>query len=278
MIKVDKQSVTNIVKNSSYSEINSKAAEMSFYLLLSLFPFLIFTISSLAYIPTIHLNKYINLLQSIMPESAYDIVSSMIYSAIDNRSMSLLITSFFLTVWASSRAVTALIKGINKSYNITETRSYFKVLIISLVFTIVLLLLIFSSIILLVYGEKIGLFIFEFIGLDNYFIKVWNFCRYSVGISTVIIILVNLYRYTPNKKISLKEAVPGAVVSTFGWLLVSFLYSYYTNSYARYEVIYGSIGGIIVLITWLYLSSWSILIGIEVNARLYFKKTSRLYT
>ncbi|MEF9992669.1 MAG: YihY/virulence factor BrkB family protein [Romboutsia sp.] len=271
MLKVDKKSIKNIVKESNYSQINSKAAEMSFYLLLSLFPFLIFTISSIAYIPIIQWDKYIYLLQNIMPESAYDMVSSMIYSAIANRSISLLITSFFLTVWASSRAVTALIKGINKSYNIMETRSYIKIFVIALIFTIVLLLLIFSSMIFLVYGEKIGSFLFNLIGLDKIFIKVWNICRYTIGISTVIIILLNLYRYTPNKKISLKEAIPGAVVSTFGWIFISLSYSYYTNSYARYELIYGSLGGIIVLITWLYLSSWSILIGVEVNARLYFK-------
>lgn len=275
MITVKKDSIINVIKHSNIGEINSKAAEMSFYLLLSLFPFLMFSISSIVYIPIIHLNKYIMILENIMPESAYDLVSSLIYSAIDNRSMSLLITSFFLTVWASSRAVRSLIKAMNQSYRIKETRSYFKTIFISLIFTIGLLLMIFTSMIFLVYGEKIGFFIFGLIGLDNFFIGVWNICRYSVGISTVIIILVCLFRFTPNKKIKIKEAMPGAIVSAFGWLIVSFSYSFYTNSYARYEMIYGSIGGIIVLITWLYLSSWTILLGSEVNAKLYYRRNCR---
>ena len=130
MITVKKDSIINVIKDSNIGEINSKAAEMSFYLLLSLFPFLMFSISSIVYIPIIHLNKYIMILENIMPESAYDLVSSLIYSAIDNRSMSLLITSFFLTVWASSRAVRSLIKAMNQSYRIKETRSYFKTIFI----------------------------------------------------------------------------------------------------------------------------------------------------
>lgn len=275
MIKVEKDSIINIINKSNFGEINSKAAEISFYLLLSLFPFLMFMISSIVYIPIIHLNKYIALFENIMPESAYDLISILITSAIDNRSISLSITSFFLTVWASSRAVRALIRAINKSYRIKETRSYIKRMIISLIFTVGLLLLIFSSIIFLVYGEKIGFFLFGLIGLDNFFITIWDICRYSVGISTVIITLVCLYRFTPNKKVSIKDAMPGAIISTFGWLVVSFSYSFYTNSYARYEMIYGSIGGIIVLITWLYLSSWTILLGIEVNSLLYYRRNCR---
>ena len=276
MIKISRLGIIiNVIRESNYSEINSKAAEMSFYLLLSFFPFLMFTISSIVYIPMLHLNKYIAVFQNMMPESAFRLVYSIINSAMDNRSLSFIIMSFFLTVWTSSRAVRAIIRGANKSYNVKETRSYVKVFIIALLFTVVLLLLIFSSMIFLVYGEKIGYFLFGFIGLDNLFFNVWTVCRYTIGVSTVIIILTSLYKYTPNKKISLKEATPGAITATIGWIVVSFSYSYYSNYYANYEMIYGSIGGIIVLMTWLYLSSWAILIGCEVNARLYYRGKNR---
>lgn len=272
MLKVEKRNIANVLQTSNYTEINSKAAEMSFYLLLSFFPFLIFTISSIVYIPIIHLNKYIRLLENIMPSSAFNLISSIIQSAIDNRSLSFLIMSFILTLWTVSRSVKAFIRTINKSYRVKETRNFFKVCSIAFLFTIILLLLIFSSMIFLVYGEKIGYIIFKLIGLNRIFIRVWNICRYTIGITTIIIILISLYTYTPNKKVYIKDAIPGALVSTFGCLLVSFIYSYYSNNYTNYEVIYGSIGGVIALLTWLYLSSWAILIGSEVNAKLYFRK------
>ena len=135
-----------------------------------------------------------------------------------------------------------------------------------------LILLIFISVIFLVFGESLGSFLFNLIGLDKYFMYIWNLCRYIIGISTVIIILTNLYKFTPNKKLSFKQVIPGAVVSTFCWIIVSLCYSFYANNFARYDIIYGSLGGIIVLMTWVYLSSWTILIGCEINARLYKRK------
>lgn len=277
MIKIDSSNVINTIKKeSNYAEINSKAAEMSFYLLLSFFPFLIFTISSIAYTPILHLNKYISIFQNMMPESAFQITLSIINSAMENKSLSFIITSFVLTLWTSSRAVRGIIRGANNSYKVKETRSYIKVMFIGLFFTVILLVLIFSSMIFLVYGEKIGYLIFGFIGLDNIFMNVWNICRYTIGVSTIVIILVSLYKYTPNKKIKIKDAIPGAVIATFGWIIVSLSYSYYSNYYANYEVIYGSIGGIIVLMTWIYLSSWMMLVGAEINAKLYFRKSNKV--
>lgn len=261
-----------IMEYSNYREINSKAAEISFYLLLSLFPFLIFTISLVVYAPLIKLSKYIFVLDKMLPSSIFKIVSALTQSAIDNRSFNFLILSFILAMYTMSRAVLCLIRGMNKSYNIRETRPYFEVLFISLVFVIMLLVLIFISMIFLVFGENLGSFLFNLIGLDQYFMYIWNLCRYIIGIVTVIIILMNLYRFTPNKKLTFKEVMPGAVVSTFCWIIASFCYSFYSSNFARYDIIYGSLGGIIVLMTWVYLSSWTILIGCEINARLYKRK------
>ncbi|WP_455537968.1 YihY/virulence factor BrkB family protein [Terrisporobacter sp.] len=278
-----KKTLNNKIKNynkkikffmeySNYKVIKSKAAEMSFYLLLSVFPFFIFTISLVVYTPIIKLSRYIYILKEIMPTSAFYIVSSLVQSAIENRSFSFLISSFALTMYTMSRAVVSLIRGMNKSFNIRETRPYFEVLFISLVFVIMLIVLIFISMIFLVFGENLGAFVFNLIGIDKYFIHIWDLCRYIVGITTVIIILTNLYKFTPNKRLTFRQVIPGAVVSTLCWLVVSFAYSFYSNNYARYDVIYGSLGGIIVLMTWVYLISFSILIGCEINARLYKKK------
>ena len=257
---------------SNYKEINSKAAEISFYLLLSIFPFLIFTISLVVYAPIIKLSKYILLLKKIIPDSVFNIITSLVSSAIENRSFSFLILSFILAMYTMSRAVQSLIRGMNKSYNIRETRPYFEVLFISLVFVVMLIVLIFTSMIFLIFGESLGAFLFKLIGLDQYFMYIWNLWRYIIGIITVIIILMNLYRFTPNKKLTFKQVVPGAIVSTLCWLLATFFYSYYANNFAKYDIIYGSLGGIIVLMTWVYISSWTILIGCEINARLYKRK------
>jgi len=272
MKKLNKKYISYIIKKSNYIEINSKAAEISFYLLLFIFPFLIFTISIVVYIPTFTLNKSILIIKNIIPESAFNITISIINSAMENKNLGFLISSFIFTLWTSSRLIRTLIRWMNKSYNVKETRSFIKVSIISFIFTLSILGVIFSSTILLVFGKFLGDFIFNLIGLDSIFIYIWNVLRYIVGIFTIIIIMINLYKYTPNKKLKIKDVIPGSIISTLVWLSISFFYSYYANNFSNYEIIYGSLGGVIILITWLYLSSWSILIGLEVNVQLYFKK------
>ncbi|CEJ73868.1 membrane-associated ribonuclease BN-like (Rbn) [[Clostridium] sordellii] len=261
-----------IYKRINLNDINSRAAAMSYYLLLSIFPFLIFMINLLGFIPIIHINKFLYSFDDLIPRTAFIMVQSIIDSAVSQKSISLTVMSFTFTLWSSSRAVRVFIKGINKSYNVLETRSFFKLIIISFYFTVELIVLIVSSMVFLLYGEKVGYVIFKFLGLSKIFIPTWNLFRYSFVIAITIWIVSSLFRYGPNKKIPLIEAMPGAILSIFGWILVSVVFSFYTNNFSNYQVIYGSIGGIIALLTWFYLSSWIMLLGCEVNALIYYRR------
>ncbi|WP_373601110.1 YihY/virulence factor BrkB family protein [Paraclostridium bifermentans] len=261
-----------IYKKININDVNSRAAAMSYYLLLSIFPFLIFMINLLGYIPIIHINKFLHSFDDLIPRSAFAMIESIITSAISEKSISLTVMSFAFTLWSSSRAVRVFIKGINKSYNLNETRSFLKLLLVSFYFTIELIVLIVSSMVFLLYGEKVGYLIFKFVGLSKIFIPIWNLIRYSFVIAITIWIVTSLFRYGPNKKITIIEAMPGAVLSIFGWILVSVVFSFYTNNFSNYQVIYGSIGGIIALLTWFYLSSWIMLLGCEINAYIYYKQ------
>ncbi|AUN16022.1 hypothetical protein RSJ16_10120 [Paraclostridium sordellii] len=261
-----------IYKRINLNDINSRAAAMSYYLLLSIFPFLIFMINLLGFIPIIHINKFLYSFDDLIPRTAFIMVQSIIDSAVSQKSISLTVMSFTFTLWSSSRAVRVFIKGINKSYNVLETRSFLKLIIISFYFTVELIVLIVSSMVFLLYGEKVGYVIFKFLGLSKIFIPTWNLFRYSFVIAITIWIVSSLFRYGPNKKIPLIEAMPGAILSIFGWILVSVVFSFYTNNFSNYQVIYGSIGGIIALLTWFYLSSWIMLLGCEINALIYYRR------
>lgn len=244
---------------------------MSYYLLLSIFPFLIFMINLLGYIPIIHINRFLYSFNDLIPNSAFAMIESIINSAISDKSISLTVFSFIFTLWSSSSAVRVFIKGINKSYNLKETRSFFKLMLISFYFTVELIVLIISSMVFLLYGEKVGYIIFKFLGLSKLFMPTWNLFRYSFVIAITIWIVSSLFKYGPNKKINLVETMPGAILSIFGWILVSVIFSFYTNNFSNYQVIYGSIGGIIALLTWFYLSSWIMLLGCEINALIYYR-------
>jgi membrane protein len=261
--------IKNIYNRFSYHMVSSRGAEISFYLLLSFFPFLIFLITLISYIPVIHLNIYV--FSKFMPSSAYNIVLYIVNKAVSERSINFLILSFFMMIWSSTNGVRALIRGINKAYDLRESRSYFKVSTISLVFTAEIIFLIVFSLGLIIYGEKLGVFIFQFFGLERMFLFIWNSMRYIIWLLAMVFVFVSLYLYTPNHKISMGNAIPGAIVATIGWIIVSLIFSYYANNYGNYSLLYGSIGGIIALLSWIYLSSVIILIGAEVNAVFYFR-------
>lgn len=268
-----------IYKKININDINSRAAAMSYYLLFSIFPFLIFLINLLSYMPLIHINKFLYSFNDLIPNSAFAMIESIINSTIADKSIGITIFSFIFTLWSSSRAVRVFIKGINKSYNLKETRSFIKLLFISFYFTVELIVLIVSSMVFLLYGERVGYIIFKFLGLSKLFIPIWNLLRYSFVCAITIWILSSLFRYGPNKVINLIEAMPGAILSIVGWILVSVIFSFYTNNFSNYQIIYGSIGGIIALLTWFYLISWIMLLGCEINALIYYsnKNLKRFY-
>lgn len=273
---INREKLNHLFARLNYSRLSSKSAEVAFFLTMSIFPFLMFTVSIVAYVPILQITKYVAMLEKVIPVKAIGFVDLVVNSAVDKRNTHYMIVSFCLTMWTFSRAVKALIKGMNTSFYSPETRSFLKVMMISMIFTLMLLLLIFSSMILLVYGEKIGIVVFSFLGFDKMFFNLWNITRYAVGTITTIIIFTLLYKYTPNIKLSVKMVAPGAIFATFGWFLMSYLYSYYTNNFSNYSAIYGSFREIIVLLTWLYFSSWVIVVGYEINAKLYRRRKRRL--
>lgn len=258
-----------------YDMIPSKGAETSFYLLLSFFPFLIFLITMISYIPLIHLNLYIDWLSKVMPTNAYSIVNYIINKAISDKSTNLLIVSFVITFWSATSGVKAIIRGINRAYDQEETRSYFKVTAISILFTFEIVLLITFSLVLVVYGHKISVLVIDFFGLNSVILFILNWTRYLTAVITIFLIFLSLYKYTPNQRLCLKDILPGTLISAFGWILSSMIFSYYANNFVNYRLLYGSIGGIIALLSWLYLSSMVILIGAEVNATFYFRKYNK---
>ena len=253
----------------NYSETCSKAAEVAFFVTLSIFPFFMFTVSAVAYIPWLQTSGYIQIINEIVPVRARDFIQLIVKAAINNRNMRYLFVSFIMTMWTFSRVIKALVKGMNRAYLSPETRTFIRTTIMSFLFTIMLIILIFMSMILLVYGEKIGHVIFSFIGFDRLFINIWNITRYLIGAISTATFFCLLYKVTPNIKLKIKMVMPGAVFSTLGWFLMSYMYSFYTNNFGSYKAIYGGLEEVIVLLTWIYFSSWVIVLGYRINASIY---------
>ncbi|MDN5342694.1 MAG: rane protein [Oceanotoga sp.] len=265
---MNKTKIYELYKKIKKDQVNAISGELTYFLILSIFPFLIFFLNILNYTGIPH-EILISELIITLPEQTQQLLNNIIKEISYNSSGTLLSISFILTLWTGSIGITAMIRAINKAYNIIENRSYIKIKLISLIFTIFLALLIIIVLTMLVFGQIIGNKIFVYFGVSKFFKDFWEIIRKVIPLIAMILTFAMLYKIAPaqqkNLKIKLKQTIPGAVFTTIGWIISSHIFSLYINNYANYSTMYGSLGGIIILLIWLYITSMMIIIGAEIN-------------
>lgn len=255
--------------------VSSIGSQLAYYLVLSIFPFLIFLLNMVQFTPLAS-TDVLNSIVTVLPEDAQKMITDIVIGIIDGSSGTLLSISVLAGLWTASSGIMHLLKAINKAYDYKEHRSFVALKLISMVFTLVLALvivLVFGS---LIFGEVIGQKLFEFVNISSTFEIVWPILRIGISLIFMIITFTLLYKFGPSfpkgSRTSFKEALPGSIFVTLGWVGASLLFSFYVNNFGKYSVTYGSLGGIIVFLIWLYISSIIIVLGGEVNATVEYLK------
>jgi len=246
-------------------EVPALGAQITYYLILAFFPFLIFVITLISYTPLAS-NELLSYLARLLPTDTYTLVLEILAEVSASRSGTLLSIGVLATLWAASNAVMSLIRGLNKAYDQRESRAVWKLRAISLIFMVGLIIAILFSLGLLIFGKMLGSFLFNLLGHNELFATVWNLVRYLIPLAILMLVFAFLYVYSPNQRVRFREVWLGSLLATLGWIIISTAFSYYVNNFGTYSKTYGSLGGIIVLLIWLYWSSIIILIGGEVNA------------
>src|SRR5699024_83612 len=246
-------------------DIFGLGAQLAYFLLLSLFPFLLFLMTLLGYFP-LDSQNITEFIQRYAPGDISQLINENVYELVDNQSGSLLSIGIIGTLWAASNGINAIMKGFNRAYNVEEDRSFIVMRLIAIVLTIAMVLVICMAFLLPVFGKIIGKYLFAFFGLSEGFLNVWDTLRWIVSSAVIFIVFVALYKMAPNKRIYFKNVIWGALFATIGWQLVSLAFSFYVNSMGNYSATYGSLGTIIVLMIWFYLTGIIIMIGGAINA------------
>ena len=256
-------------------DIFALAAQLAYYLILSFFPFLIFLLTLVGF-SNLDSMEVLGALRAILPTSAFELIYNVIIEVIEKQNTGLLGASLLLVVWSASSAFRAVIKGINKAYGLNENRSFIRRAFIAIICTFALAFVIMLTLVMLVFGRLIGELLASYLPFPSVVYKVWNFLRYVLVVFMMILIFASIYRYTPSKRLMWREVLPGAISCTGGWLIVSLGFSFYINNFSNYSKIYGGLGAVIILITWLYLTSIILIVGGEVNSVIVIRKTNLL--
>jgi membrane protein len=252
-------------------DVPAIGAQLTYYLILSLFPFLIFLVTLLSFIE-LSGDSVIAELIRLLPAEASDLIKNILTEVMDNSSGTLLSIGMIATIWSASNGINAILKGLNKAYDIEEQRPFWKIRGIALITTISLVVVIALVVLMLILGKAIGEYLFEWLNSPSSFQWIWSVLIYVIPIIAMVGAFTLLYWIVPNRKLALREVLPGSIFSTFGWLLVSLLFQLYINNFGNYSKTYGSLGGMIILLIWLYVSSIIIILGGEINAALAAEK------
>ncbi len=241
------------------------SAQITYYLILAFFPFLLFLINLISFtaLPNDIVVTEISLL---LPAETGAMVKNVLVETVQAKSTALLLVGILGSLWASSKGILAIIRGLNKAYDIVENRSFIHLITISVIATLGITMMIIFSFVMIIFGRIIGNAVFGYLGATALFDILWSVLRYFIPLVAMLLTFSLLYAYVPNRKLKFRGVRIGTVFATFGWIITSLLFSLYVNNFSNYSRVYGSLGGFIALIFWLYISTLIILIGGELNA------------
>ncbi len=262
-------------------KVTSIGSKLTYYLVLSIFPFLIFLLNIVKFTPLAS-QDVLNQIVAVLPGDTQTMIIDIVNGIIDASNNALLSFSAIGGLWTASSGIAPVIQAINEAYDYKDKRSFIKRRFTAIIFTlglIVLIILVFGS---LIFGEIIAENAFSLIDGGDLFKTIWPVLRIVIALAFMMLAFSLLYKYGPSfpkeSKVSFKDTLPGSVFVSIGWVLASVLFSFYVNNFGKYSVTYGSLGGIIVFLIWLYISSIIIVLGGEVNATIdYFKKNNWTY-
>lgn len=251
-------------------DLTSNAAQVAFYFLLALFPLLLLLVSifGLALDTAGDLkNELFTYLSQAMPGSAYDLVSKTIEEVTKNSSGGKLTFGILATLWAASAGIDSIRIVLNGVYNVAETRPWWKTKLLSLTMTLGLGVLVTFALGAIFYGSKFILLILSSLNLPIQSPVVLGILQFVTVAVVLVSIFALLYNYLPkHKKYKWVWISPGAIVGIVLWLLLSLGFRLYLNYFNTYDKTYGSLGAVIILMLWLYLTAFVILIGGSINA------------
>lgn len=245
------------------NELVDMANALTFKLILSVFPFIICIISSVAFF-NLDINRVISSFLSDVPDSVRDILMGFITEVTDTKRVSLLSTSLLVSLFSSSSGIYTFMKGINRAYNAQERRGYIAQRCISLLVVILFTALIVLSLYVYIFSDRINELVF---GSEPHLpVIVINLRSYIITYCLTFIMIVAIYMLSVVERPKIRQLVPGAVFTMAAWLGISKCFNIYINNFSRYSAVYGSIGAVFVFALWLNLLSYVLLIGGQINA------------
>lgn len=266
------------IKEIQRDTISVRASSIAFNFFLAIFPAIIFFFTLIPYIPIDGLQENLNqIIKELMPANAYSLIQDTITGIINRPRSGLLSVGFIAAIYFATNGVAAIMEAFDKILSNFERRNFLHQRFIALKLTLILSLLLILTLVLIIGGNWIVDEILNYVQIKSF---------WAIGFLTglkwflIVFLLFNaisfIYYFGPATKRKWKFISVGSTLATVLTLLISLGFSYFINNFGQYNKLYGSIGSIAVFMVWMYLNSFALIIGFELNASIDFNKYKNL--
>ncbi|QLF92419.1 YihY/virulence factor BrkB family protein [Pseudomonas sp. ABC1] len=247
-------------------DMSTYASALAYRALFALFPFLLFLMAMLGFL---HLPEFFDWLREqatlVLPPVALDQVNPVI-DQLQRQNSGLVSFGILVALWTASSGIRSLMNAMNKAYDVEEGRPLWKLFLLSFLYTIGIAVMLLLAAGLMIIGPQVMEWLATHVGLREQVVVVWAWARWPVVVLLMMMAVALLYYVTPDVEQDFRFITPGSVLAVVIWIVASLGFGFYVQNFANYNATYGSIGAIIVLLLYFYISAAVLLLGAELNA------------
>lgn len=247
--------------------LTAYSAQMAYFFLLSIFPFLIMFFAILGRLEITY-DVFSSAYMQVVPTEAYALIDGYIKYLLAAKLEAVLPVSLLASLWMASKAVNALERALNQAHEVPQPRKYLYGRFLGMVVTILLMLILMIALTLPSMGSSFVVFLQSHMSLPESLLLFLSYGRWLMLPASFTLILAMTYSLLPNIRLRLREVMPGVVFTMIGWIFLSLGFSYFIRFASNISFVYGSLGTVITLMIWLYWVSILIMLGAELNAAL----------
>jgi membrane protein len=242
------------------------SAQMAYYFLMSVFPFLLVIYSLLTYLP-LKEDNILELIQPYAPDSTYALIEKTLSYTVMRQEGNLLSFSLIVTLWLSSMGFQCMKRILNDAYEVRNDENMVKQIVESILLTIGFMIAVLFSVVVPLFEKVLSVYLKGIFSILE-FQKLWIIVQWGIGTVFLLAFFIVLYSFAPSIKLGFRKVIPGAFFTTIGWQLVSMGFASYVSG-SNYSALYGQVGSLVVLMLWFYLSAMIIILGGLLNTVVY---------
>ena len=276
-----KQTVLLLIRNYGQHNVGKNAAALAYYLLFAIFPLLIFA-SNLLGLLKLDIFSITQTLSNFLPKDIVGLIESYLDYISHTSGHLLLWFSLVFSIWFPMRAVKGLMDDVRLAHHLSKPPNSLKYRLRQLIYTVVFLVVIILTLALSTLGEHVLGYIGRLLPentprISGFIPDFWQYLRFIPMALLMFAALGALYAFSMDKRPPIKQILPGIIAALISWMIVSIGFSFYVENFAHYSLIYGTMGAMIVLLMWLYMTALVLILGAEFNAALTQIRSMSIY-